>query len=141
MKADKNTEASVKDFLNQFAESYKGRDINDVLAFFAPDVVAYGTGADEKRVGIAEMKAQFERDWAQSEAGSFSFGWTSISATGSVAWTASDVSFDATVGGEEFSFPGRFTSVIEKHGDKWLLVQAHFSFPAAEQEEGESFPT
>jgi ketosteroid isomerase-like protein len=141
MKADANTEAAVKDFLSQFAESYKGRDINEVLAFFAPDVVVFGTGADEKRVGLAEMKAQFKRDWTQSEAGSFSFGWTSISATGSVAWTASDVTFDATVGGEEFSFPARFTSVIEKRGDKWLLVQAHFSFPATDQEEGESFPT
>lgn len=143
MKADASAEAAVKAVLNQFAESYKARDTDALIALFAqdPDVMIYGTGADEKRVGVAEIKAQVERDWAQSEAGSVSYGWTSISAAGSVAWAASDVSFDAIVGGEEFSLSARLTAVLEKRRDKWLLVQVHFSFPATGQEEGESFPT
>lgn len=143
MKADAGTEAEVRAILNQFADSYKERDMNALVGVFAQDadVMLYGTGADEKRVGLAEIRTQAERDWAQSEAGSISYGWTRISAAGSVAWAAADVSFDAKVGGEAFSFPGRLTAVLEKRGDKWLMMQAHLSFPAAGQEEGESFPT
>jgi hypothetical protein len=32
-----------------------------------PDVFLYGTGADEKRQGLAEIQAQAERDWSQSD--------------------------------------------------------------------------
>ena len=36
------------------------REIDRMLACFAPDpdVVLYGTGADEKRVGLGEIEAQ-----------------------------------------------------------------------------------
>jgi SnoaL-like domain len=34
---------------------------------------------------------------------------------------------------------GRFTTVLEQRDDRWLLVQSHFSLPAAEQAEGRSF--
>jgi hypothetical protein len=38
------------------------------------------------------------------------------------------------------TLPARITFVLEKRGEEWLIVQAHFSFPAAGQAEGESFP-
>ncbi len=143
MKADARTEAAAKAVLDKFAEAYAKRDVESLLALFAsdPDVVLYGTGADEKRVGLAEIKAQAERDWSQSEAASLKYGGTSVSAAGSVAWVATDATFEAKVGGQKITLPGRLTAVLERRGDKWLIMQSHFSLPTAEQAEGESFPT
>lgn len=142
MKADAQTEAAVKAVLDSFAENYAKRDLEGVMALFAPDsdVVMYGTGADEKRVGPAEIRAQVERDWSQSEATSITYGWLSVSSAGSAAWVATDISYKAKVGGEELTLEGRLTNVLENRGGKWLMVQGHFSLPAAAQSEGESFP-
>jgi uncharacterized protein (TIGR02246 family) len=143
VKANEQTETAVKEVLESFADNYAKRDLKGVLALFAPDadVVMYGTGADEKRVGLAEIRRQVERDWSQSDTTSMTFGWTSISAAGSVAWLAADITFEANVGGQEITLEGRLTIVLENRSGKWLIVQGHFSLPAAEQVEGESFPT
>ena len=55
--------------VNQFVEAFTKRDLNGILALLAPDpdVVFIGTGADEKRLGLADVKALFERDLTQSE--------------------------------------------------------------------------
>jgi len=142
MIADAQTEAAVKDVLNRMADAYTRRDIESLYAVLAPDPdnVMYGTGADEKRIGLAEIRAQAERDWSQTEAASVTYEWTLVSAAGNVAWAAADVAFNAMVGGQQLTFPGRLTAVLEKRGDRYLIVQSHFSFPAAGQEEGEAFP-
>jgi uncharacterized protein (TIGR02246 family) len=143
MKADAQTEAAVKSVLDGVAESYKKRNLEGLLSSFAPDAdtVMYGTGADEKRVGPTQIRAQAERDWSQSEAVYLDYKWMSVSASGSVAWAAADVAFNLEAGGEKMSFPARTTFVLERRGNKWLIVQSHFSFPAGEQQAGESFPT
>ncbi len=143
MKADATTEAAVKAVLNKVAEGYAKRDMALLKSVFSsdPDVMIYGTGADEKRVGPAQVQAQIERDWSQSESTAVKYKWTHISAAGSVAWVAADVDFDLKGGGQEFTLPARVTFVLEKRGKEWLILQGHFSFPAAGEAEGESFPT
>jgi ketosteroid isomerase-like protein len=106
-----------------------------------PDVVMYGTGADEKRIGLAEIQAQIKRDWSQSDAAAITYGWTLVSSAGSVAWAATDAAFNFKAGGQEMALPARITFVFEKRGKEWLIVQAHFSFPTAGQAKGGSFPT
>lgn len=143
MKADATTTAAVKATFDKVTEGYAKRDLALFRSAFAPDsdVVMFGTGADEKRIGLSEIEAQAERDWAQSDSSAIAFGWTSISAAGSVAWLAADVTFRFAAGGQEMSMPGRLTTVLEQRGEEWLIVQAHFSAPVAAQAEGESFPT
>jgi len=143
VKADAKTAAAVLAVLDKFAERYSKRDFDGVMAHFVPDpdVVVIAAGRDEKRVGPAELKAQLERDWAQSEAASFEFGWRLVSAAGSVAWLAADMTIRANVGGKEMSLPGRVTAVLEQRGDRWLFVQFHYSLPSTELAEGESWPT
>lgn len=142
MKADAQTEAAVMAVLEHYTQAYEHRDMMELLANFAPDpdVLIIGTGADEKRVGLAEIRKQAERDWAQSEAASFEWGWSSVSAAGSVAWLAAEAVVAAQVGGQAVHLPIRFTAVLEQRGDTWLWVQMHASFPAQEQAAGESFP-
>lgn len=141
MKADAATERDVIAVMNRMADAYRARDIAGVMACFVPDadVVMYGTGADEKRVGLEQIRFQAERDWAQSDEVSLKLDWVSVSAAGNVAWVAADTTLAVRVGDEALSFPARTTAVLEKRDGAWLLAQAHFSFPAAGQEEGESF--
>lgn len=142
MKADATTYAAVKSTLDNWGDSYIKRDIKRMLACIAPDldVVMYGTGADEKRIGLNAIQAQAERDWAQTDAAAFRLADLMISSAGSVAWAAADATFHVEMGGQAMDFPARFTSVLEKRGDQWLVMQAHFSLPASGQEDGSSVP-
>lgn len=84
MKADTSTESEVTTALQKLTDAYAKRDLKAFLACFASDtdVVLYGTGADEKRIGLEQIRIQVERDWAQSESAAMSFTWNSISAAG-----------------------------------------------------------
>jgi uncharacterized protein (TIGR02246 family) len=143
MKADAMTEAAVKAVLDKVTEGYANRDVASLLSAFAtdPDVVMYGTGADEKRIGLKEIQAQAERDWSQTESAAVTYESISVSSAGSVAWAAADASFRLKADGQEMTLPARITFVLENRNGQWLIVQAHFSLPAAGQGEGESFPT
>ena len=143
MKAPQDVKSAVLFTLSQFAEAYASRDLAKIRSLFVQDsdLVLYGSGADEKRLGVAEVEVQAKRDWAQTEAAKISYEWTSVSSAGSVAWVATDATFRLKAGGQDLTFPVRGTMVLEKRADKWLIAQAHFSFPAPDQSQGESFPT
>lgn len=141
MKADSMTETAVQDTLQRLIRAYERRDMEAALACFAPDgdVVMYGTGADEKRIGLDEIREQMERDWAQSESTAISFDESSVSAAGSVAWAAVDARFGFRIDGQEGTLPARISFVLERRQEKWYIVHAHFSTATAGQAEGESF--
>jgi len=143
MKADPKTEAAVMNVMTQFAEAFSKRDLNASLALFVPDpdVVFIGTGGDEKRIGLAEIKALLERDFAQFEDASLKLAQPSVSAAGSVAWVVADLILRAKTGGREISLQARSTATLERREDRWLIVQSHTSLPATGQAEGEAFPT
>jgi ketosteroid isomerase-like protein len=141
MKADAKTTADVQATVKKFTDAYQARNLRDLMDCFVPDadVVVYGTGADEKRVGPEQVRAQVERDWAQSDSIALSFGWSSISAAGQVAWVAMDGSFTVRAGGSEMTVPARVSLVLENRAGRWLIAHSHFSTPAAGQAEGKSF--
>jgi uncharacterized protein (TIGR02246 family) len=141
MKADAQTANEVEAAIKAFMAAYKARRLNDVLACFVPDpdVMIYGTGADERRIGPEQIRLQVERDWSQAEHIEMSLNTTSISAAGPVAWAAMDGAFEVRAGGQAMTMPVRASAVLEKRDGKWLIVHAHFSTPTAGQEEGHSF--
>jgi uncharacterized protein (TIGR02246 family) len=141
MQASPSTQAAVQATLQQWKDAYSRRDVDGALAVMAPDadVVGIGTGPDEWRVGPEEFKAQLERDFAQSEALSVDYEPLVVSEAGPVAWVAGQARVRARVEGQELTLAGRFTAVLEQRQGRWLLVQTHFSLPAAEQAEGRSF--
>jgi ketosteroid isomerase-like protein len=141
MKASPRTQAAVQATLQQWKDAYSRRDLDAALTVVAPDddVVAIGTGPDEWRVGPEEFKAQLERDFAQAEALSVDYQPLVVSEAGPVAWVAGRASVQARVEGQDVAMSGRFTAVLEQREGRWLLMQTHFSLPAAEQAEGRSF--
>ena len=142
MRADSKTEAAVIEVLNQYAEAFASRDVDATLAFLAPDpdVTFIGTGGDEKRIGVADIRGLLERDFAQFEGASLKIGSPAVSAAGSVAWVVADLTMHASTRGREVRLQTRFTAVLERREEKWFVVQGHASLPAAGQEEGEAFP-
>jgi ketosteroid isomerase-like protein len=132
MKADQATETAIKGALQRMADCYTRRDLEGLIATLTPDpdTFMYGTAPDEKRVGLAEIRQQAQRDWSQTEAAALEIGATLVSSRGDVAWVATDTTFRVKLGGQEIALPGRFTGVYEKRGDRWLLAQSHFSLPA-----------
>jgi ketosteroid isomerase-like protein len=141
MNASPQTQAAVQATLQQWKDAYTQRDLDRALAVIAPDddVVGIGTGPDEWRVGPEEFRAQIERDFAQSEALSLNYEPLVVSEAGPVAWVAGRATVQARIDGQDLTLTGRFTAVLEQRGGRWLLMQTHFSLPAAEQAEGRSF--
>ena len=141
MNASPQTHAAVQATLQQWKDAYTQRDLDRALAVIAPDddVVGIGTGPDEWRVGPEEFRAQIERDFAQSEALKVSYEPLVVSEAGPVAWVAGRATVQARIDGQDLTLTGRFTAVLEQRGGRWLLMQTHFSLPAAEQAEGRSF--
>jgi ketosteroid isomerase-like protein len=131
MKADEVTEKEVIAVMSKFAEAYSKRDINNLLSIIAPDddVLVFGLEPDEKCIGINRIKSQLERDWYQTNVSSIEFTWVSISTAGLLAWIASEALIKINVNGTSLVLPSRITSVLEKRGDKWFVMQAHFSVP------------
>jgi len=144
MEAEKRTEAEIRVVLERMAKAYENKDVDAVMSCYAPDpdVVSIGTGKDEKYIGPEQLRRAHERDFAQSESISMTFDGLSVStaAAGKVAWFASDITVHVEASGKHLTLSGRLTGVVENRGGKWLLVQGHFSLPAAEQPEGQSFP-
>ena len=105
------------------------------------DVVMFGSGADERRVGKAAIRLQAERDWSQSDSLTLAYDWTSVSAAGPVAWASTELTVSVSSEGQSLTLPARFSVVCERRKDRWYIVQGHFSFPATEQAAGQSFPT
>ena len=143
MRADPKTEAAVVNIVKQGFEAFTKRDLDAVLAFFAPDpdVVVIGMGGDEKCVGLAQIRNIFERAFAQFEEASFKFGWHSVSAAGSVALLATDATLYVKTSDRQISEQVRLTVVLEQRGDRWLIIQWHDSLPAAGQKDGQAFAT
>jgi ketosteroid isomerase-like protein len=143
MRADPKTEAVVVNIVKQRLEAFTKKDLDTLLAFFAPDpdVIVIGTGGDEKGVGLAEVRNILRRAFAQFEEASFKFGWYSVSTAGSVAMLAADVTLFVKTSGRQITEQIRLTVVLEQRGDRWFIIQWHDSLPAAGQKEGEAFAT
>jgi len=127
--------------LERFSEAYAARDLNSLMKTIAPDddVILYGTGADEKRVGPMAIELQAKRDWEQTESASIVFDAVSVSCATTVAWAAVDGAFVIRAGGQDMRLPARITFVLENRNGSWLIVQMHFSTPSGSQAHGDSF--
>ena len=143
MQATSQVTQEILTLLQAYAEAYASRDANRLMDLHAEDadVVMFGSGADERRVGKAAIRLQAERDWAQSDSLTLAYDWTSVSAAGAVAWASTELTVTVSSEGQSLTLPARFSVVCERRKDRWYIVQGHFSFPATEQAAGQSFPT
>ena len=139
---DEEVAAEVRAVLNQVADSYAAMDADGVVAaFVGEDTMAVGTGVDEIRFGLAEVRAQVERDMSQADELTLGIGNLSTKVFGDAAFAYADVTFAGSVGEESFELAARLTTGLVRTEDGWRIAQFHASVPFGEQAEGESFPT
>ncbi len=140
MQAAQQTVAEIQSVLDKFREGYGNKNIDALLSLFDPDpnVMVIGTGEDEKRTGLAEIKIQFERDFNQAEELTVEFKNVSVSQQESVCWIAADTHVDFNAQGSPMHVFLRFTGVLTRRDDKWLFVQTHFSLPFSDTAENDS---
>ncbi|GJL78653.1 MAG: hypothetical protein NPINA01_16420 [Nitrospinaceae bacterium] len=131
MQAARQTVAEIQSVLDKFREGYGNKDMDILLSLFDsdPNVLVIGTGEDEKRTGLEEIKIQFERDFNQSDQLIVEFKNVSVSQLGSVCWVAGDTHVYFTAQEKAMHVFLRFTGVLANREGHWLFVQTHFSLP------------
>ena len=132
-KADAKTEAEVRAVLDAWAKAYDDHDVEGIMALVAPDEYAIfiGTEAHEKNIGPHELRDAIEHDIARLETISITMPWLSVLSAGEVAWAVGDCICDLVAEGHEIHLDARQTVILEKRGDKWLVVHSHLSVPEA----------
>lgn len=117
-------------------------DADGVVALFTgDDAVVVGTGADEVRFGLADIRAQVERDMSQADEISVVMENPRFNIAGDAAFVYTDARFVGSAGGESFELPVRWTVGLINAEDGWKVAQFHVSVAYGEQAEGESFPS
>jgi ketosteroid isomerase-like protein len=91
--------------------------------------------------GRTALARGLDRDLSQAGEISFRFETPQISRLGDVAWLAARASVTAEIEGALLTLPGRVTAVLVHQGGRWAIAQSHFSMPAADQAEGQPFPS
>jgi len=134
MRVDEKTEASVKQALDVFVESYRTHDLQKLRTLFGnePDVLIYGDGSSERR-GLSSLEEHVRKEWAASEQVSLDIEWTSISGSEDAVWVAADGKFAARVGNDDVISPMRMTLVMIRGASRWKIVQLHLSFPGVDE--------
>ena len=85
---------------------------------------------DGMNLGHNKLKATMEKTFEAAEVLNWKYGWTSIKANGSVAWVASHITYTIKkTNRHQINLSTRFTCVLEKNKNKWLINQYHFSVP------------
>ncbi len=131
MKASPEVEAAVLKALKGSWDAYRRQEVDEVLSFYTTDedLVAIGTGTDERFSGMESLRAGLVRDFSQGHEATLVITWSSVSQSGNVAWVAADCVAEINLGCQTAKVPGRLTAVMEQRGDKWYIMQTHFSLP------------
>ena len=133
-KADPQMEKEVTEFLDSHAKAYEGKDIAGIMALIAPDkdVILIDADSEKPVIGPAEIKAAYEREFAQIKSAKLKYTSTWIGGKGDAAWFSAQCEVSVDTGEEKITLPAHWSGVLEKRNGKWLLVQSHLSFPMPE---------
>lgn len=124
--------AEIRQVLDDWGKAFSARDVNAVMAFYAPDVVAYDVVAPLQYVGMDAYRKDYAEFFAQYKGPlTVEFRDVHIDASGDLAYVIclERVSGTLTNGGQSSTWL-RGTSIFRKEGGKWLDVHDHVSVPA-----------
>lgn len=134
MKSATDSQADVMAVLERFNEAWSERDLEALVDLIAPDpdVVFYGTGVDQRQVGLDEICDQAEQSWSQTQSLFQEIGWHSITVQDQVAWVSADSVAHVEAEGRTMQFPLRQTGVLVERDGRWLIAQWHASLGSGE---------
>jgi CO dehydrogenase/acetyl-CoA synthase gamma subunit (corrinoid Fe-S protein) len=122
--------------LEKYVIANEKQDIEMVHDIWAPesDIVVFGTNSDEKLIGWDAIKAAMERQFNSFEDTYISIHdqIIHVDEMGKTAWFSEIVNYNYIYQGENMQYEGlRFTGVLKKFDNDWLIVQSHMSIPAS----------
>lgn len=122
--------------LEKYVIANEKQDINLIHDIWAeePDIVVFGTDSDEKLIGWEAIKDALERQFNSFQETYISVHdqIINVDEKGCTAWFSQVVNYNYIYQGEPQQFEGlRFTGVLQKFGEDWLIVQSHMSIPAS----------
>lgn len=133
--ADPGVEKEVKALLDTYATAFEKKDVAAVMSLFAPDTNVAFVDSDTELPfsGSDKIREAYTRDFSHMESATLKYSGTIVGSKGDMAWFATAIRASVVVDGEKMTVPAQWSAVLEKRGGKWLIVQSHFSFPAAEE--------
>ena len=139
---NENDKKAIIEVLHELEQGYKLGSVDRLTsAFHKEDVSLIGTAVDEVRLGIEEVRYQFQRDIEQTSFRDVSLSEPQIFLHGNISYVICNLIFiGETIEGEDFAMKGRYSAMLEKNDGKWLFLHVHCSVPDYDVSEGESFP-
>ena len=98
-----------------------------------PDMVCFGTDADERVVGWEALKTVMQKQFAGTEESKLTVKDRVIRVHGSgeIAWFSEIIDWQMVSKGQTLQFEGlRGSGVLEKQDGNWVVIQIHYSIPA-----------
>lgn len=136
MTPDGKTASSIEAVLHQrlegIAQSIREKDADQLVTFYAPDVVAFDVQPPLDTRGVAEYRKNFER-WFASFEGPISFELKNLRVVPG-EFTAFSHYLALVVGaiadGQKIGYWVRGTTCFERRDGQWLVSHEHISMPS-----------
>lgn len=126
-----SNESEIRALLERQSEAMRRKDIDQLMACYAPDVVYFDTVPPLRFVGSDALRARFLR-WFDGFQGSIGMERRDLTVLTSgdiaVAYWLSRAS-GILVNGREVGSWVRATSCSQRSGQGWLITHEHVSFP------------
>ncbi len=139
---NENEKQAIIKVLHELEQGYKLGSVDRLTsAFYKEDISLIGTAVDEVRLGIEEVRHQFQRDIEQTSFRDVSLSEPQIFLHGDVSYVICNPNFvGETIEGEDFAVRGRYSAMLEKDEGNWLIRHIHCSVPDVDISEGDSIP-
>lgn len=127
--------AKVENILEKYLIASENRDFQTIESIWAPgdSIMLFGTDSHEKLMGWQSIRNAFRKQFntISNTYISISDRYIKINCSNNTAWFAIIMNYNFIHNDVAHSFEGvRFTGVLEKQDEKWLMVQGHLSLPA-----------
>lgn len=137
------TDEAVLATFERYADAYCDKDTDALMRLFdaGEDISLVGTGADELCTGHQQIRAVFDRNFADATATRFQWHWRQVTRRGTGAAVAATLTIHLLVDGDPLEVPLRWTVGLHHDGSDWRWLHRHASSAASAQDDGAAYPT
>jgi ketosteroid isomerase-like protein len=123
-------EAQVRQLMDNLGKAMSAKDIDGVMAFYAPDIVAFDIIPPLQYVGAEAYRENWEEGFAMSQSINFEIRDLTITASGEAAFCHSLNRLSGTMkNGEKYDFWMRRTVCCRSIDGELKITHEHFSVP------------
>jgi len=131
----------IRATLLELLKTLREQNLEKLMGYYvdSPDTVAIGSYG-QPLVGYDAIRAVFEEEFQkQAPTDMITMGNIQAISYGDFAYSTSiSTRFVKDEEGRTTQQLGRHTTVLEKHGDRWKVIQSHFSVPLKFEETGQA---